>query len=360
MVGRKPGKGPTMADVARKAGVSVTTVSHALNGSRAVADATRARIVSAAAELGYVPDDLLRESRTRGLRTVGLAMSAISNPYFGYAVQGIEETLSRAGYSILLAETHDDEEGQSQAVTQLLRKHVDAVILAPVGDAGRVLGFIESREVPVVAIDRPVAHDVDQVAVENTEPTARLVDHFAELGHQRIALIGGRDRLGTTVEREDGYRLGLRRNGLDWRADLHERGDSTIDGAAAALMRLLSLSHPPTALITANNSMTVGALRAAKVRGVRIPSDVALASFDDFEWAELVSPSLTAVSQPARSLGAHAAELVLSRLADPGLPPRQLRLATTFEHRESCGCAVPPPGSGLLANSAPPTFSASR
>lgn len=331
-----------MSDVAKRAGVSTTTVSHVVNRTRPVAPATTELVLDAASEVGYVPGDLLRSLGTTGLKTVGLAMSAISNVYFGAVVHSIEATLSKAGYSLLLADTHDEPAGEVQAVTDLLRRHVDAVILAPVAEPSKILGYAGKRGVPIVVIDRPVSADVDQVAAENVEPTAGLVDHLADLGHRRIAMISGRKGLTTTTERIQGYRLGLRRNKLAFHRALQLDGDSTAEGGNRALRHLTALSSPPTAIVVANNDMTIGVLRAAKEIGVRIPEHLALVCFDDFEWADLFHPGLTAIAQPTHTMGVQAADLILSRLTHPELPSRNVRLKSTFVHRESCGCVGSP------------------
>jgi len=326
-----------MSDVAKRAGVSITTVSHVINRTRRVAPATVAVVLEAATQVGYVPS-ALRSFGTAGLKTVGLAMTPISNPYFGAVVHSIEKTLSTAGYSLLLADTHDEAAAEVQAVAGLLRKHVNAIILAPVGDPKRILPYADRQSVPVVLIDRPALADVDQVAAESVEPTAQLVDHLAELRHRRIAMIAGRKGLTTTGERIQGYRLGLRRNKLTFHRALQLDGDSTSEGANLAFRQLMALQSRPTAIVVANNSMTIGVLRAAKEMGVRIPEDLAIVCFDDFEWADLFHPGLTTIAQPTHTMGVEAAELVLSRLAHPELPSRQVRLTCAFVHRESCGC----------------------
>jgi LacI family transcriptional regulator len=172
-------------------------------------------------------------------------------------------------------------------------------------------------------------------------PTARLVTHLAGLGHRRIALVAGLPGLSTTRERVAGYRQGLAGSGLVYDERLVVHGDSETAGAARATARLLALAVPPTALVTANNTMTLGALGALREHGLSVPGDIALCCFDDFAWADLFSPRLTAVAQPSREIGARAVRVLLDRLAEPDRPARTVRLPCTFVHRTSCGCPEP-------------------
>jgi LacI family transcriptional regulator len=190
----------------------------------------------------------------------------------------------------------------------------------------------------VVLIDRMPGGDFDQVGSENEEPTARLVDHLAGLGHRRIGLVAGLAELTTTAERVRGYRAGIAAAGLSADDALIAYGGSQRDPARAATHALLELADPPTALVSGNNFMTIGVMRGLADRGLRVPEDIALVTFDDFEWADLFHPRLTAVAQPIGELGRRAVELLLSRIADPSLPSRSVRLPTTFVHRDSCGC----------------------
>ncbi|HEY9441215.1 MAG TPA: LacI family DNA-binding transcriptional regulator, partial [Streptomyces sp.] len=241
MAGRAPRDTPTMSDVARRAGVSVSTVSHVLNKTRPVAPATVRSVLDAVAETGYVPDPVARALDSTGYGTIGLAMSALSNPYFSNVVHGIDSHASAAGYSVLLADTHDEADTEIKAVSELLRRRVSAIILAASGDGTQAIRYANKVDVPVIAIDRFVPADVDQVAVDNAEPTAALVDHLASAGHTRIAMIAGRSGLTTTVERREGFRLGLRRNGIVGDASLEADGDSSERGAEAAVAALLRL-----------------------------------------------------------------------------------------------------------------------
>ncbi|MFJ9960736.1 LacI family DNA-binding transcriptional regulator [Streptomyces avermitilis] len=334
----------TMADVARSAGVSVATVSHVLNDTRPVLPHTRQAVLDAIDELGYTPNTLARSLVTARTRSIGLAVSAISNPYFTEILQGVEAGALKHGYSLLIADPHDDPKHEQRVVRLLHERRVDGLIVAPSADPGDLVAYLGRHDVPTVFLDRLVnvpadgTARFDQVGAENAEPMARLVTHLAGLGHQRIGLVAGLPGLSTTNERISGYRHGLAAAGLPHDERLVARGDSEAAGAERATTALLSLAAPPTALVTANNAMTIGALRALRGRGLSVPDDLALCCFDDFAWADLFAPRLTVISQPSKEIGAQAVRLLLDRLAAPDRPSRTVRLPSTFVHRTSCGC----------------------
>ncbi|MFJ3333661.1 LacI family DNA-binding transcriptional regulator [Streptomyces sp. NPDC086766] len=341
---------PTMADVARSAGVSVATVSHVLNGTRPVLPHTRQAVLDAVEELGYTPNTLARSLVTSRTRSIGLAVSAVSNPYFTEILQGVEAGALEHGYSLLIADPHDDP-GHERKVVQLLHeRRVDGMIVAPSAAPRELVGYLTRHALPTVFLDRLVdagAHDTprfDQVCADSAEPTALLVTHLASLGHRRIGLVAGLPGLSTTSERITGYRHGLTAAGLAHDERLVVHGDSSSDGAERATAALLSRAAPPTALVTANNAMTIGALRVLRERGLSVPGDIALCCFDDFAWADLFSPRLTAIAQPSRELGARAVRVLLDRLAEPDRPARTVRLPCSFVHRTSCGCPERPEG----------------
>ncbi|MGW5640383.1 LacI family DNA-binding transcriptional regulator [Streptomyces sp. NPDC003832] len=341
---------PTMADVARAAGVSVATVSHVLNDTRPVLPHTRRAVLDAVERLGYTPNSLARSLVTARTRSIGLAVSAISNPYFTEILQGVEAAALEHGYSLLIADPHDDP-GHERKVVQLLHeRRVDGMVVAPSPDPRELLSYLRRHDVPAVFLDRLVDEGArphfDQVCTAGTEPTARLVTHLAELGHRRIGLVAGRRGLSTTGERIAGYRQGLASAGLAHDERLIAHGDSESAGAERATAALLSLAAPPTALVTANNAMTIGTLRSLRAHGLSVPGDIALCCFDDFAWADLFEPRLTAVAQPSRELGARAVQVLLERLAEPDRPARTVRLDCALVHRTSCGCPDPlPPAS---------------
>ncbi|WP_217544303.1 LacI family DNA-binding transcriptional regulator [Streptomyces sp. GbtcB6] len=357
---------PTMADVARSAGVSVATVSHVLNETRPVLPHTRQAVLDAIEELGYTPNTLARSLVTSRTRSIGLAVSAISNPYFTEILQGVEAAVLEHGYSLLIADPHDDPEHERKVVQLLHERRVDGLIVAPSTDPRALLGYLGRHAVPTVLLDRVIdgradtAPPFDQVCAENTEPMARLVTHLAGLGHRRIGLVAGLPGLSTTGERITGYRQGLATAGLPLDDTLIVPGDSASAGAEQATAALLSHAAPPTALVTANNAMTIGALRALRTRGLSVPDDIALCCFDDFAWADLFSPRLTAIAQPSRELGAEAVRVLLERLASLGRPARTVRLPCTFVHRTSCGCREEDgetPAATRAPRSEPPRYS---
>ncbi|MFD5131515.1 LacI family DNA-binding transcriptional regulator [Streptomyces olindensis] len=339
---------PTMADVARSAGVSVATVSHVLNGTRPVLPHTRQAVLDAVEELGYTTNTLARSLVTSRTRSIGLAVSAISNPYFTEILQGVEAAALEAGYSLLIADPHDDPEHERKVVQLLHERRVDGMIVAPSADPRGLLAYLGRHAVPAVFLDRLVDAPgadgrprFDQVCSDNAAPTSRLVTHLAGLGHRRIGLVAGLPGLSTTSERIMGYRSGLAFAGLPYDERLLVHGDSESAGGEAATAALLSLAVPPTALVTGNNAMTIGALRALRDRSLSVPGDLALCSFDDFAWADLFSPRLTAIAQPSKDIGARAVQVLLERLAEPDRPARTVRLPCAFVHRTSCGCPDP-------------------
>jgi LacI family transcriptional regulator len=331
----------TMTQVARLADVSVATVSHVLNGTRTVRPETAERVLAAVEQTGYTPNTVARGLARARTQSIGLALSAGSNPYFMQLVTAIEAEAGRAGYTLLLTNTQEDPAQELKAVQALVQRRVDGLLLAPTAEAGGgVLRYLANQSLPVVLLDRVLSAGHDEVGTENEQPTARLVEHLAALGHRRIGIVAGFQGLSTAVERVRGYRIGLLRSGLEEHDQLiAETGwrDATRD----ATHRLLDLPQPPTALVTGANHITVDVLHVLAERRVHIPDDVALVAFDDFDWADLHTPPLTTMAQQTEAIGQRAVQLLLSRIENPSLPARHIRLDTIFVHRQSCGCHAP-------------------
>ncbi|SFA76957.1 transcriptional regulator, LacI family [Amycolatopsis marina] len=330
---------PTQRDIAELAGVSITTVSHVVNGTRAVAPETRAAVLAAVESTGYTGDVIARSLVTGGTRSIGVAISLLANPYFAVLMQAIEREAAEAGYTVLLADTHDTAETEQSTVRALRARRVEGLLLTPAPGDGKVIGELVSLGLPTVLVDRVATRgDVDQVGAESIQATSALTEHLAALGHRRVGLISGAPGLTTSEERKLGYRLGLGRGGRTWSSDLVVCGQSSRDGGAAALGALMDSADRPTAVVVANDSMMVGVLHEARRRGLRVGRDVAIVGYDDAEWADLVEPPLTTMAQPVEDIGRNAVRLLLARIADPEREPETVRLPPTLRHRQSCGC----------------------
>ncbi len=329
----------TMADVARRAGVSVSTVSHVVNKTRAIRPDTEHRVLAAIADTGFVVNTLARALAGASTATIGLAMSAVSNFYFADMVAGIDAAVRAAGSSLLLADTHEDPEEELAIVRSLHQRRVDGILLAPVtGRDGAALQYLRDRHVPAVLVDRCAAADFDQIGVENVLSTARLTGHLIEHGHRRIGMVSGVTTVHTTLERVDGYRQALRTGRIRFDPTLVVPGNSNARQAAQAVGELLALSKPPTALVIGNNHMTIGAMRELQKHGLQVPDDVALVAFDDFDWADVFSPHLTAIGQPIGHIAQRSVAMLLERIAGSDAPPRTERPAGLWRRRDSCGC----------------------
>lgn len=275
-------------------------------------------------------------------QTLGLAISVLSNPYFGSLVNTIEKVATAAGYNIVLADTRDDPDREAQAVGTLLDRQIDGLIFAPVnGEDGRsdVLDMVRASRTPVVLIDRFLDFPCDQYGPENFDPVKRLTAHLLELGHQRIAAIIGTRVLSTSVERADGFQATMEEAGFAHGEILMEEGHSTADGGYAAMGRLLLDTHRPTAIVSMNNAMTIGVMKAMREAGLNVPRDMALVGYDDFEWADSFEPRLTTMAQDVESMGTAAVQMLLKRIRGSDQPFERRSIAPSMRHRNSCGCA---------------------
>ena len=326
----------TTADVARKARVSFPTVSLVISGGRGISPATASAVRAVIDAIDYRAS-IARSLKTATTGSVGIAISAISNPYFTDIICAIETECARLGMMIFLSDTQDDPLRELQVLTALHQRRVDGVILAPSADLERrALRYLRATRLPCVLVDRTPNSAFDQVGVNNREAMRTLVDHVAGLGHRRIGYIGGHPGFETTLERIIGYRLSLERLGLKFDERYLVTGNASTASAAEATHALLSLPDPPTAIVTGNNMATIGAMRAVRARGLSVPADISMAGFDDFEWADYFEPRLTLVAQPCEEIGRRAAFLLMERIAAPEGARGAVRLDAALKVRDSC------------------------
>jgi LacI family transcriptional regulator len=329
----------TIRDVARAAGVSTATAARALGGYGHASPAARRKVSESARQLGYRPNVVARALVSRATTTVGLVVGDIENPFFAAAARGLADVMDAHGYTVLLANADEDAGRERRAVDALRARQVDGMVVVPApGASPEHLAELVTAGVPLVLLDRAVVGvAADSVLVRNVAGARAAVAHLAGLGHRRIGVVSDSPEITSSAERIQGYRQALRAAGIAPEPGLISIGGPTRDDGEAAALRLLDRADRPTAVFTANNFMTVGALRAARSLGLRIPDDVALVGFDDLDWTTLVQPPVTVVRQPVADLGRVAGERLLRRLEGDAGPPKRIRLDANLIVRGSCG-----------------------
>ncbi len=322
--------------------MSVSTVSHVVNGTRTVAARTRADVLEAMHRLGFSYEGVTRSLAAGATPTIGVALPMSANPFLHELRAGIEVEALRQGLSVIGSDTGEDEQREERAVANLLAHHINGLVIVPTaGWEDGALRMLRGRPVPFVVLDRLQSLAVDQVVVENEASAASLVDHLLALGHRRIAVIGGIEGLTTTAERLRGYAVAHQRHNVPVDQSLIFDGGSTEMQGRRAMLKILALPQRPTAVFVCNDSMTLGALRALQEEGLQVPRDLALVAFDDLPWADVVEPRITAAAQPSFAMGARAVQLLRRRMHNADAPSQVLRLQAEITHRTSCGCSPP-------------------
>jgi LacI family transcriptional regulator len=305
-------------DLAAEAGVSVATVSRVLNGTGNVDAALRQRVVAAAARLAYRPNGVARSLRLQRTTTLGAVIPSITNPYFTDAVRAMQDAAAAHGYTLLVANSDRDPAKEEAALTTLLDRRVDGVVLVSAAGDPRpspALRALLESGTPLVAVDRALPSlDLDRVLVDTRAGARDAVAHLAARGRRRIALIAGPPTISTAAEKLAGYRDGLTGAGLPFDPALVLPGDYTLESGETQAAALLDLSPRPDAVLIANNLMSLGALRVLLRRDADVPAGLAVVGYDDVPWTEAVRPALTVVAQPTYDLGRRAVELLVWRL----------------------------------------------
>jgi len=330
------GPRPTMRQVAELAGVGIKTVSRVINGEPNVTPETAQRVLDAARTLDYQPDlhagNLRRADRRT--RTLGLLVGSVDNPFSGAVHRAVEDAAAGRGVAVFASSLDDDPEREREAVAAFLRRRVDGLILVTATANQTYLEPELRRGTPIVFVDRePSGIQTDAVVSDNAGGAARAAEHLLAHGHRRIAYLGDLRSIQTARERRRGFVDAVGRGGisiadLPVAEDLHDQ-----DAAREALLRLLDGPNPPTAVFSAQNLITIGALHALRERGRH--RDTALVGFDDVALADLLDPGVTVVAQHPEDLGRIAAERVFERLDGSSSPSQRVVVGTTLIVRGS-------------------------
>lgn len=303
-------------DVATRAKVSIATVSRVLNESdHKVSPATRQRVLAAVRQLDYRPNALARGLLMKKTMTIGIIIPDISNPYYAEIVRGIQDVADQTGYNVLLQNTDRKQARIIKSIHLLREKIVDGVIFSGgiIHEYATLSALKELRE-RVVVIGR---HEVNFPAalVDNIGGAAQAIQHLIDLGHEKIAFLGGPENSTTMIDRFKGYQTALAQNGFPLQDDLLKWGDLTPESGYAAATELLNRKDRPSAIFSGNDMMAFGSLHAARRLGLKVPDDVAVVGFDDVPLCAYVDPNLTTVEIPRYGLGAGAMQMLIDLIS---------------------------------------------
>src|SRR5262245_14771349 len=338
----RPGRA-TIRDIARLAGVSVATVSRVVNDRPDVAPETREIVMEHVRALSFSTNRSARALARGRTGLIGLTIPYVLGDYYASILSGATEALHQQEARAVLCPTRHEHDREAALVERLMRGTTDGAILVLPSESADELGELEAQGFPFVVIDAPMAlpERIPVVSATHWAGARAATDHLIGLGHRRIAIIAGRDGWVASEERVNGYRAALAGVGVLPSPDMIEKGAFEIVDGLEAGHRLLSLDDPPTAIFACNDNMAVGALRAARELGIRVPEQLSIIGFDDSELSRVSSPALTTVRQPLEEMGRMAVSLLTRLIDGQRVETLRVELATRLVVRES---TAPPAG----------------
>ena len=308
----------TIKDVARLAGVSTTTVSHVINKTRFVAEATQEKVMEAVTELNYAPSAVARSLKCNSTRTIGMLVTQSTNLFFSEVIDGVESYCYRQGYTLILCNTGGIYEKQRDYIRMLAEKRVDG-ILVMCSDLTEELSEMLDRQkdIPKVVMDwGPESSQADKI-IDNSEEGGYLATKFLiDKGHKDIACLSGHFEKAACQERIQGFRRAMGEANLNINEDWILEGNFECDTAVLAADKIVAMDDKPTAVFCFNDTMALGLMSRLQQKGIQVPEQISVIGYDNIELAEYFSPPLTTVHQPKRRVGKNAFEILLERIKD--------------------------------------------
>lgn len=314
----------TIYDIAKRANVSPMTVSRVINNSGRISEKTKEKVEQVIKELDYIPNSAARSLISKESKILSLLITDITNPFFTKVARGAEDKARQLGYRLLLSNSDENLEKESEYVTMLISAGVDGVIFAPANDRSKKhLRTLIKYRIPFVLIDRSIdGIESDLVLGNNREGTRLLMEHLIEQGHRSIALISGPADVSTARERQQAYEEALKLADLPVNQELMVKSHYKQNDARSAVEDLLKLpkKERPTAIFAANNFIAISAIQALREQGIHVPNDMAVVCFDDLEPASQLNPFLTVAAQPAYNFGSIGTQLLIERIEGTAPP----------------------------------------
>lgn len=337
-----PKRKVTIEDVARKAGVSISTVSRVMNNNRYIAEGTRKNVLEAISALDYRPNALAKGLKQMKTNSIGLILSNLQNPFWLMVLEGIEDACQEAGYSLLILNSRDDLEKEGDNVKEFMVRQLDGIIINPAGGGNPLFNALIEEQFPVVFLNRKVRElDANTVVVDNVQGAMLAINHLLRLEKNKIALFSyPTNNISPRLERIEGYKKALNDHG-------HEVNDAFIkivgnkSDCLKSMKQLFDEGEKPNAIFSTNNMLTLIILDVLGEMGIKVPEEVSLVGYDETEWSKHLSPPLTTVKQPAYEMGKGAAEklirLVRTNNQDEKRQPETIQFKPTLVIRNSCG-----------------------
>jgi LacI family transcriptional regulator len=324
---------PTMNDVAREADVALGTVSKVLNGDATVKPALRDRVLDACQRLSYQRNRIAASLRSRQTHTIGVIIPDIINTFYAMLVERLEQLASAAGYTVVIVTTGEDARRADERIEILRQRQVDGMIVIPSLNGSFSLASAIGQTMPCVIVDRIGQDDVyPNVATDNVDATYQGTRYLLSLGHKHIVLAVNSPNLWNTQERILGFEKAIRE--ANAKGEVRDVG-MTVEEARMSLANLFREEVRPTALFTANNLVTLGAIRAQQYVDLSVPDEMSLLAFDDFDWLRLVRPAVSAIQQPIDQLAVEAWRLIFQQVSKLPVTVRNVRAGAQLIIRQS-------------------------
>ena len=326
----------TIKDVSKKANVSISTVSHVINGTRFVSQETTKRVLEAIDEVGYVPNIVAKNLKQSATNTIGLVVSDIRNQFFIDIISVIDKAASNDGMQVYVSGSGDDKGREYSIIKNLVERRVDGIIYSPTkGSQEKTIGYLKKAKMPTVMVDRIVGEDFDWVGAESYEAARTLVGYLANKGHKRIGLLAGFSGINTVEERIAGFKYEMQKRQLEYRDEWIITGNYRNDPLAGQVTQMMSAEVHPTAIIGGNNRMIFSIMKALQTVGLSPKKDVEIVAFDVCEWADYFEPKITSLEQPTDEIGREAYQLLKRRIQNPDAPIQSIRLRPKLVIRDT-------------------------
>ncbi len=327
----------TMVDVAKLANVSNATVSRVFSNPDAVSKDTKEKVLKAAEELNYELNVLARNLRRMKTEVIMVILPDISNSFFSKIVRGIESVAMKNNYKVLLGDTKNDLDLEKEYLKNLDQKYADGVISLTARIDAELIKEISDKFNMVLACEYIDEESIPTVSINNVEGAYKATEHLINLGHEKIVHISGPEDVILSQDRIKGYKNALNEYNLSVDADLIIEGDFSYKSGYNIMSKLIKFNKTPTAVFADSDQMAIGAIKAIKEHGLKVPEDIAVVGFDNIEIASIYEPSLTTISQPMYKIGVKAMQLLLDLMGNKKIENNKIQLESKLIIRDSCG-----------------------